>query len=112
MNEYDENIAAILQRLEKIEALLERMDQEDRRDEVWKSTFNVKWEQFKNEHVKMQEHVKENWERLNRLEQEPAQKKAQLWDSVTGKVLALTVTAIATAVLTHLPAIIKLLVKE
>jgi hypothetical protein len=60
------------------------------------------------EHIKIQEHVKENWERLNRLEQEPAQKKARMWDTFTGRAIMLISTAIGTAILTHMPAIVKM----
>jgi hypothetical protein len=109
MDEHDENIAAILQRLEKIEALLERMDRENRSDEARKAAFDVKWEQLMKEHIKIQEHVKENWERLNRLEQAPAKEKAQTWDTVKGRAIMLIATAVGTAILTHMPAIIKLL---
>jgi ferric-dicitrate binding protein FerR (iron transport regulator) len=107
MNEESENSMAILQRLDKIEALLERMNLESRKEEARKAAFDVRWEQLMKEHLKMQEHVKENWERLNRLEQEPTQKKAKMWDSVTGRAVMLIGTAIATAILTHIPAILK-----
>ncbi|MDR2245277.1 MAG: hypothetical protein LBE17_01175 [Treponema sp.] len=63
MTEHDENTAAILQRLEKIENLLERMDREIHKDETWKAAFGVKWDQLMKEHIKIQEHVKENWGR-------------------------------------------------
>jgi ferric-dicitrate binding protein FerR (iron transport regulator) len=108
MNEESENIIAILQRLEKIEALLERMDKENRSEEIRNAAFEVRWNQLMKEHIKIQEHVKENWERLNRLEQEPAQKKAKLWDTFTGRAIMLIATALATAILTHIPAILKL----
>jgi hypothetical protein len=108
MNEESENILAILQRLEKIEQLLERMDRESRNEEVRKAAFDVKWEQLMREHMKLQEHVKENWERLNRLEQEPAQEKARMWDTFTGRAIMLIATAIGTAIITQMPAIIKL----
>jgi uncharacterized membrane protein YcjF (UPF0283 family) len=108
MNEESENIVAILQRLEKIEALLERMDRESRNEEARKAAFDVKWEQLMKEHTKMQEHIKENWERLNLLEQEPMRKKAKMWDTVAGRAAILIGTAIATAVLTHIPEIVKL----
>jgi hypothetical protein len=108
MTEHDENTAAILQRLEKIEKLLERMDREIHKDETWKAAFEVKWDQLIKEHIKIQEHVKENWERINELEKAPLKKKAQLWDSTTGKIITLAATAIATAILTHMPSIIKL----
>jgi hypothetical protein len=108
IDERDENIAAILQRLEKIEALLERMDRENRNDEKWKAAFDVKWDQLMKEHVKIQEHVKENWERLNRLEAAPAAEKAGKWDTFTGRAVMLVTTAIGTAILTHIPAILKL----
>jgi hypothetical protein len=107
-SEHDENIMAILQRLGKIEELLERMDQENRNDDVWKAAFDVKWDQLIKEHVKIQEHVKENWERLNRLEQAPIAGKARMWDTFTGRAIMLIGTAIGTAILTHMPAIIKL----
>jgi hypothetical protein len=109
IDEHDENIAAILQRLEKIEVLLERMDRENRSDEARKAAFDVKWEQLMKEHIKIQEHVKENWERLNHLEQAPAKEKAQTWDTVKGRAIMLIATAAGTAILTHMPAIIKLL---
>jgi predicted RNase H-like nuclease (RuvC/YqgF family) len=109
MNEESENIIAILQRLEKIEALLERMDRENRKEEARNAAFEVKWEQLMKEHTKIQEHVKENWERINSLEQKPARDKALLWDTVTGRVLVITGTALATAILTHIPGIVKLL---
>jgi hypothetical protein len=109
VNEHNEDIAAILQRLEKIEALLERMDRENRSDEARKAAFDVKWEQLMKEHIKIQEHVKENWERLNRLEQAPAKEKARTWDTVKGRAAMLIATAVGTAILTHMPAIIKLL---
>jgi uncharacterized membrane protein YcjF (UPF0283 family) len=108
ITEHDENIIAILHRLEKIEVLLERIDRENRSEEIRKAAFDVKWEQLMKEHLKIQEHVKENWERLNRLEDEPIKKKAQLWDTVTGRTLMLAGTAILTAIITHVPAIIKL----
>ncbi|MDR1909654.1 MAG: hypothetical protein LBQ35_07055 [Spirochaetaceae bacterium] len=107
-SEESENIIAILQRLDKIEALLERIDREGRNDETWKAAFTVKWDQLMLEHSKNKEHIKENWERLNRLEDEPVKKKARLWDTVTGRVLVITGTAAAAAVITHLPAIVKL----
>jgi hypothetical protein len=107
-SEHDENITAILQRLDKIEALLERMDRESRSDEKWKAAFDVKWDQLVKEHVKIQEHVKENWERLNKLEQAPLAGKARMWDTLTGRAIMLIGTAIGTAVLTHIPAILKL----
>jgi hypothetical protein len=83
MNAESENTMAILQRLEKIEALLERMDRESRTEEARKAAFDVKWEQFMKEHVKIQEHVKEKWERLNRMEQAPLAEKARMWDTFT-----------------------------
>ncbi|MDR0586035.1 MAG: hypothetical protein LBG26_02225 [Treponema sp.] len=43
MNEESENIMAILQRLEKIEVLLERIDREVRAEEARKAAFDVKW---------------------------------------------------------------------
>ncbi|MDR3122235.1 MAG: hypothetical protein LBU16_00445 [Treponema sp.] len=109
MNEESENILAILQRLEKIEELLERMDRESRAEEARKAAFDVKWEQLMREHIKIQEHVKENWERLNILEQEPVRKKAKMWDTVTGRAIMLIGTAVATAILTQLPAILNIL---
>jgi uncharacterized membrane protein YcjF (UPF0283 family) len=108
MNEESEDIRAILHRLEKIEALLERMDRESRNEEARKAAFDVKWEQLMKEHLKMQEHIKENWERLNLLEQEPLRKKAKMWDTVAGRAAILLGTAIGTAVLTHIPEIVKL----
>jgi hypothetical protein len=108
MNEESENILAILQRLEKIEELLERMDRESRNEEARRAAFDVKWEQLMKEHVKIQEHVKENWERLNRLEQAPNAEKARMWDTFTGRAIMLIGTAIGTAILTHMPAILKL----
>jgi predicted nuclease with TOPRIM domain len=111
MNEESENTVAILQRLEKIEALLERIDRESRNEEARKAAFDVRWDQLMKEHLKMQEHVKENWERLNLLEQEPIRKKARMWDTVTGRAIILIGTAIATAVLTHIPAILKILLE-
>jgi hypothetical protein len=110
--EESENIIAILQRLDKIEALLERMDREDRNDETWKAAFMVKWDHLVLEHSKNKEHIKENWERLNLLEAEPVKKKARLWDTVTGRVFVIAGTAVAAAVITHLPAIIKLFLGE
>jgi ferric-dicitrate binding protein FerR (iron transport regulator) len=107
--DYPEDLAAILQRLDKIEALLERMDQENRKEDARQAAFNVRWEQLMKEHVKIQEHVKENWERLNKLEQEPAKEKARTWDTVKGRAAMLIATAAGTAILTHIPAIIKLL---
>jgi hypothetical protein len=112
MNEDNENILAILQRLEKIEQLLERMDRENRADEVRKAAFDVKWEQLIREHFKLQEHVKENWERLNILTQEKIREKAKMWDTVTGRVLMLIITAIGTAVITQMPAILRLFLGE
>jgi uncharacterized membrane protein YcjF (UPF0283 family) len=109
MNEENENIMAILHRLEKIEALLERIDQESRNETARKAAFDVKWEQLMKEHLKMQEHIKENWERLNILEQEPMRKKAKMWDTVAGRAAILLGTAIGTAVLTHIPTILKIL---
>jgi hypothetical protein len=103
-----ENIVAILQRLEKIEALLERMDRENRNEEIRAAAFDVKWDQLMKEHVKIQEHVKENWERINHLEQSPAQEKARMWDTFTGRAIMLIGTAIGTAILTHMPIIVKL----
>jgi ferric-dicitrate binding protein FerR (iron transport regulator) len=111
MTEHDENIAAILQRLGKIEELLERMDSDNRAEEARKAAFDVKWDQLMKEHVKIQEHVKENWERLNDLEQKPAQEKARMWDTFTGRAVMLIGTAIGTAILTHMPAIIKLFLR-
>jgi hypothetical protein len=60
------------------------------------------------EHVKIQEHVKENWERLNSLEHRPTLEKARMWDTVTGRAIMIIGTAIGTALLTHMPAVIKL----
>jgi preprotein translocase subunit Sss1 len=111
MNEENENIIAILQRLEKIEILLERMDRESRNEEARKAAFDVKWDQLMKEHIKIQEHVKENWERINRLEQKPSLEKAHMWDTFTGRVIMLIGTAIGTAILTHIPAILKLLLE-
>jgi uncharacterized membrane protein YcjF (UPF0283 family) len=108
MTEYDENVAAILQRLEKIEELLERMDRESRGEEARRAAFDVKWGQLMKEHAKMQERVKENCERLNRMEQEPARKKARMWDTFTGRALMLIATAVGTAIVTHIPTILKL----
>jgi hypothetical protein len=108
----EEIIAAILQRLERIENLLERMDGDIRSDDTWKAAFTVRWDQLMKEHEKIKEHVKENWERLNVLEEAPTRKKAQLWDTVTGRVLVIAGTAIAAAVITHLPEIIKLFLGE
>jgi hypothetical protein len=108
MTEHDENITAVLQRLEKIEALLERMDRENRNEEARRAAFDVKWDQLMREHIKIQEHVKENWERLNKLEQAPAAEKARMWDTFTGRAIMLIGTAIGTAILTHMPAILKL----
>jgi ABC-type phosphate transport system auxiliary subunit len=108
MNEEKENSIAILQRLEKIEQLLERMDRESRQEEARRAAFDVKWDQLMREHAKLQEHVKENWERLNRLEQEPAREKALMWDTFTGRAIMLIATAIGTAIITQMPAIIKL----
>jgi hypothetical protein len=108
MNEENENIAAILQRLEKIEALLERMDRESRNEEARKAAFDVKWDVLMKEHTKVQEHVKENWERINRLEDMPVNQKAQRWDTFTGRAVMLISTAIGTAIITQMPAIIKL----
>jgi ferric-dicitrate binding protein FerR (iron transport regulator) len=105
MNEESENSMAIIQRLDKIEALLERINLENSKEAARKAAFEVRWEQLMKEHTKMQEHVKENWERLNRLEQEPTQKKAKMWDTVTGRAIMLIGTAIGTAVLTHIPEI-------
>jgi uncharacterized membrane protein YcjF (UPF0283 family) len=109
MNEENETIAAISQRLEKIEALLERMDRDNRKEEARNAAFDVKWEQLMKGHVKIQEHVKENWERINRLEQKPARDKARLWDTFTGRALVLIGTAVGTAVITQIPTIVKLL---
>jgi hypothetical protein len=109
MNEESENIIAILQRLEKIEALLELINLENRKEEARKAAFDVRWEQLMKEHLKMQEHIKENWERLNLLEQEPMRRKAKMWDTVAGRAVILIGTAIATAILTHIPAILKIL---
>jgi hypothetical protein len=89
MNEESENILAILRRLEKIEELLERMDRESRSEEARKAAFDVKWDQLMKEHVKIQEHVKENWERLNRFEQAPAAEKARMWKTFTGRAVML-----------------------
>jgi hypothetical protein len=108
MNEESENILAILQRLEKIEELLERMDRENRNEEARQAAFNVRWEQLMKEHVKIQEHVKENWERLNSMEQRPVLEKARMWDTFSGRALMLAGTAIGTAIVTQMPAIIKL----
>jgi hypothetical protein len=108
MNEESENILAILQRLGKIEGLLERMDRESRNEEARRAAFDVKWEQLMKEHVKIQEHVKENWERINLLQKEPLLKKARMWDTFTGRMLVLAGTAIGTAIITQMPAIIKL----
>jgi uncharacterized membrane protein YcjF (UPF0283 family) len=108
MNEESENSMAILQRLDKIEALLERMNLESRKEEARKAAFDVRWEQLMKEHSKMQEHVKENWERLNILEQEPMRKKAKMWDTVAGRATILIGTAIATAIVTHIPTILKI----
>jgi hypothetical protein len=108
MNEESENILAILQRLEKIEELLERIDRENRSDEIRKAAFDVKWDQLMKEHTKIQEHVKENWQRLNNLEQKPAQEKAKMWDTFTGRAIMLIGTAIGTAIVTHIPEILKL----
>jgi hypothetical protein len=110
-SEHDENIMAVLQRLEKIEELLERMDRENRRDEARAAAFDVKWDQLMKEHIKIQEHVKENWERINKLEQEPAQKKARMWDTFTGRAVMLIGTAAGTVILTRIPAIIKLILE-
>jgi hypothetical protein len=108
MNEYDENIVAILQRLEKIEVLLERMDRDSRSDETWKAAFTVKWDKLMEEHKKIQEHVKENWERINKLVAAPVETKAHLWDTAKGQTLMLIGVAIGSAIITHLPSIIKL----
>jgi hypothetical protein len=108
MNEESENILAILQRLEKIEELLERMDRESRAEAARKAAFDVKWEQLMREHLKIQEHVKENWERINALEQKPLHEKARMWDTFAGRALLLVGTSIGTAVLTHIPEILKL----
>jgi primosomal protein N' len=112
MGEESENILAILQRLDKIEALLERMDKENRSDEARKAAFDVKWEQLMKEHSKMQEHIKENWEQINDLKREPEKKKAWLWDTVTGRVFTIVGTVLVTAILTHLPALLKLFITE
>jgi hypothetical protein len=103
-----ENILAILQRLNTIEELLHRMDQERRNEAASNAAFDVRWEQLIKEHVKIQEHVKENWERLNRLEQLPSMEKARMWDTFKGRALVLVGTAIGTAIVTQMPAIIKL----
>jgi uncharacterized membrane protein YcjF (UPF0283 family) len=108
MNEENETIAAILQRLEKIEALLERMDRDNRKEEARNAAFDVKWEQLMKEHVMVmvsptRSALKENWERINRLEQKPARDKAQLWDTFTGRALVLIGTAVGTAVITQIP---------
>jgi ABC-type phosphate transport system auxiliary subunit len=108
MNEEKENILSILQRLERIEHLLERIDRENRADEARAAAFDVKWEQLMREHIKLQEHVKENWERLNGLAQEKTREKAKMWDTVTGRVLMIIVTAIGTAAITQMPAILHL----
>jgi hypothetical protein len=60
------------------------------------------------EHIKNQEHIKENWERLNKLEQAPMKKKALMWDTFTGRAIMLIGTAIGGAVLTQIPAILRL----
>jgi hypothetical protein len=108
MTEHDENTAAILQRLEKIEELLERMDRENRAEEARKAAFDVRWDQLMKEHTKMQEHVKENWERLNYLEKAPLEGKARLWDTFIGRAVMLIGTAIGGAVLTQIPVILKM----
>lgn len=112
IEERDENIAAILQRLEKIEALLERMDRESRSEEARRAAFDVKWEQLMREHVKIQEHVKENWGRINRMEQAPLAEKARIWDTVKGRVIILIGTAVGGAVITRIPEILKLFLGE
>ena len=111
MTEESENSVAILQRLEKIEALLERMDREIRAEEARKAAFDVKWDQLMKEHIKNQEHIKENWQRLNKLEQRPVQEKALMWDTFKGRAIMLTGTAVGGAVLTQIPAILKLLLE-
>jgi hypothetical protein len=108
MSEENENIMAILQRLEKIEALLERMDTESRHESARSAAFDVKWDQLMREHIKNTEHIKENWERINKLEQKPTMEKARMWDTFTGRAFLLIGTAIGTAILTQMPAIIKL----
>jgi ferric-dicitrate binding protein FerR (iron transport regulator) len=107
--ENSETVLAILTRLEKIENLLERMDRENRNEEARRAAFDVKWEQLMREHTKIQEHVKENWERLNTLEQKPDKEKARLWETFTGRTLMLLATAIAGAVVAQMPTIIKLI---
>jgi hemerythrin-like domain-containing protein len=106
MTEHDENMTAVLSRLEKIEKILERIEAEDKKDAIQQAEFTVRWEHLMKEHNKIQEHVKENWERLNRLEYRPTRDKAQMWDTMVGKVFMLAITAIATAALTHIPTII------
>jgi hypothetical protein len=108
MNDESENTIAILQRLERIEKLLERMEEESRNEAARKAAFDVRWDQLMKEHVKIQEHVKENWERLNKLEQKPTVEKARMWDTFTGRAIMLVGTAIGTAIVTQMPAIIKL----
>jgi hypothetical protein len=108
VNEENEHTMAILQRLEKIEELLERMDRESRNEEARRAAFDVRWDQLMKEHIKIQEHVKENWGRLNSLEQKPYREKARMWDTFTGRAIMLIGTAIGTAILTQMPAIIKL----
>jgi hypothetical protein len=109
VNEESENIIAILQRLEKIEDLLQRIDRENRNEEARQAAFDVRWDQLLKEHIKIQKHVKENWERLNLLEQEPTRKKAKMWDTFTGRAIMLIATAIGTAIITQMPAILKIL---
>jgi hypothetical protein len=108
MNEKIEIDMTIFQRLERIEAILERINKEIRKDDIWKAAFDVKWEQLMKEHVKIQEHVKENWERINRLEQEPIQAKAKMWDTVTGRIIIIITTIIGTTVLNQISTILKL----
>jgi hypothetical protein len=115
VNEESENILAVLQRLERIEGLLERMDRESRSEEARKAAFDVKRGQLMKEHGKIQEDIKAIQKRLIMLEYEPARKKALLWEtylkvrSIIIGVIIVIVTIFGMTSITKLFDIIKLL---
>jgi ABC-type phosphate transport system auxiliary subunit len=111
MGEDNESIIAILQRLEKTEKTLERIDLEHRKDDIKEAAFDVRWDHLAKEYKITQAQVIKIIERLDSLESAPIKTKAQLWNTVTGRVIMIMGTAIGTILIAKISAIIKLLLE-
>jgi hypothetical protein len=108
----NEDLLAVVHRLDKIEKILERMEQENKSSAIQDAEFRVRWEQMQKEHAKNTEHIKENWERINLLVSAPTARKATLWDTAVGKIAVVVLTAITASALARLPDIISLLLER